>query len=410
MNRKRNENEVDKKMIAEKIIALLIIGVVLAFAYNAYKLIRKPAVTATVKNGSLTLEESLTGYIIREETVVQGENYKNGIIPIKAEGEKVAKGASVYRYADKQEAETDKKIQELDEQINDAISNQENLFPADMKLLETQIEEKLAVLYLENDLEKLREYKKEISDIVSKKAQIAGDASPSGSYIKQLVNERASYLAKKSSSSEEVYATTSGIMSYKVDGLEEKLLPGDFSYLSSEFLDSLDLKTGQIISSSNEKGKVINNFSCYIATNMNSEKAKAAKEGDKVTIRLSSSDEVSAKIVYISDDKNNSKLIVFEISTGVEKLTNYRKVSVDVIWWQDSGLRVPNVAITQEGDISYVTRLKGGYQDKIPVKILRVNEDYSIVDNYTKKELEDLGIENAGSMRKITMYDEVIVK
>lgn len=410
MNRKRNEKEEKKKIILQQLIVILAIILIGAFAYNAYTLIKKPAETASVKDGSLALEESVTGYIIREENVVQGENYKNGIIQIKAEGEKVSKGTAIYRYANKNEDTLNEKIEELDEQINEALANQENIFSADMKLLEAQIEEKLGLLYLENDLDKIKEYKKEIANIVTKKAQIAGDLSPSGSYIKGLIKERANYLAQITSSSEEVYAPNSGIISYKVDGLENILIPGDFSYLNLEFLENLNLKTGQIIASSNENGKIINNFNLYIVTCMNSENAKNAKEGDKVTIRLSTLDEVTAKIVYTADEKNNSKLLVFEINTCVEKLTSYRKISIDVIWWQDSGLRVPNNAITYEGEIAYVTRTKGGYLDKIPVKILRSNEDYSIVDNYTTKELEELGVENANSLKNISIYDEVVIK
>ncbi len=290
------------------------------------------------------------------------------------------------------------------------MDSQENIFSADIKLLESQIEEKLDLIQQENELEKVQEYKKEIADIITKKAQIAGELSPAGSYIKQLIDERATYLNQIENSSEEVYAPTSGIVSYRIDGLEKVLLPGDFSYLNMEFLENLNLKTGQIVASSNEMGKIINNFNCYIVVNLNSESAKVAEVGDSVTIRLSTLDEVDAEIVYIADEKDESKLIVFKINSCVEKLTSYRKISVDVIWWQDTGLRVPNEAIFYENDIAYVTRTKGGYLDKIWVKILRTNGDYSIVENYTTNELKELGIEETSSKKNISIYDEVLVK
>lgn len=290
------------------------------------------------------------------------------------------------------------------------MDSQENIFSADIKLLESQIEEKLDLIQQENELEKVQEYKKEIADIITKKAQIAGELSPAGSYIKQLIDERATYLNQIENSSEEVYAPTSGIVSYRIDGLEKVLLPGDFSYLNMEFLENLNLKTGQIVASSNEMGKIINNFNCYIVVNLNLESAKVAEVGDSVTIRLSTLDEVDAEIVYIADEKDESKLIVFKINSCVEKLTSYRKISVDVIWWQDTGLRVPNEAIFYENDIAYVTRTKGGYLDKIWVKILRTNGDYSIVENYTTNELKELGIEETSSKKNISIYDEVLVK
>ena len=51
----------------------------------------------------------------------------------------------------------------------------------------------------------------------------------------------------------------------------------DFDYLSTDFLKSLDTKSSSMIATSTEKGKVMNNFECYIACPMNTEKASTAK-------------------------------------------------------------------------------------------------------------------------------------
>ena len=53
---------------------------------------------AVVTNGVLSQEENVNGYIVRDETVVKGKNYKNGMVKIKSEGERVAKGDSIFRY------------------------------------------------------------------------------------------------------------------------------------------------------------------------------------------------------------------------------------------------------------------------------------------------------------------------
>ena len=61
--------------------------------------------------------------------------------------------------------------------------------------------------------------------------------------------------------------------------------------------------------------------------------------------------------------------------------------------------------------ISYVTRTRIGYEDKIIVKILKTNEKYSIVTNYTSEELSELGytIEEIRSMPNIAIYDEILL-
>ena len=257
MNRKRTQKEEKVKTVIRQLIIILTLIIIGVFSYNAYKLLIKPANTARIKEGSVAQEESTVGYIIREETVIQSENYTNGITQIKSEGEKVSKGIAVYRYANENEKDINQKIEELDEQINEAMANQESVFSADIKLLEAQIEEKLNLLRTENNLEKIKEYKNDVSNIITKKAKIAGELSPSGSYIKELIDERANYLAQISASSEEIYAPSAGIISYKVDELENVFVPGDFSYINTNFLEELNLKTGQVIATSNEKGKII---------------------------------------------------------------------------------------------------------------------------------------------------------
>ena len=81
---------------------------------------------------------------------------------------------------------------------------------------------------------------------------------------KKLIKQRKELESKLKNSSEYQKAPSSGIVSYRVDGLEEKLSPSDFNSLNEKYLNSLEIKTGQIISASNECGKVIDNFKLFI--------------------------------------------------------------------------------------------------------------------------------------------------
>lgn len=185
----------------------------------------------------------------------------------------------------------------------------------------------------------------------------------------------------------------------------------DFSYLSTEFLESLDTKSSGIISTSNEKGKIVNNFECYIACPMDTEKASTAKIDDKVTIRLPAGDEVPATIAYIVEEKNDKRVIVFKITDEVEELIEYREIYVDIIWWSYKGLKVSNSSILEEDDISYIERSKAGYTEKIYVKVLRQNDTYSIVENYTDEELAELGLdsESIKNRSQLNVYDEILL-
>ena len=121
----------------------IIIGIIFALIslylmYAVYLLIKQPTDKVTVENGTLFLEETDVGYIIRDEKVVKGNNYKNGMEQIKTEGEKTAKGESIYRYYSKNESDLTKQIAELDTKIQEALEGQTNLYTSDIKLIENQ--------------------------------------------------------------------------------------------------------------------------------------------------------------------------------------------------------------------------------------------------------------------------------
>ena len=320
------------KKINKIIIGIIAILIVCYLGYTIYLLIKEPTDVFTIEEGKVYLEETDIGYIIRDETVVKGENYKNGMEQIKTEGEKAAKGESIFRYYSKNEESLIKQIAELDVKIQEAMATtQTNPFQSDVKILENQIDQKVELLNKTTDIAKLTEYKKEINELVTKKSNIIGEKSPSGSYLKQLQDQRTALENELNSGAEYITAPESGIVSYKVDGLEETLTKDNFSTLTKEYLENLNLKTGKIIATSDECGKIINNFECYIATISSSQEAKNAKIGDDVKIRLSNNTEVDAEIAYISQENEEENLIVLQIDKQIEELTNYRKISFDLI-------------------------------------------------------------------------------
>lgn len=419
----KNDNHVKKqnkfisflKKHKKKIVMLVLLCIIIYIGYIVVQLVRNPTDTVYVEMGQIQQEESAVGYIIRDETVLKGENYKNGIEQIKTEGEKVAKGERIFRYYSNDEDNLVEKIQELDAKIDEAMSNEENsIFSSDTKVLEQQIDDELYELYGESDLTKIKENKQEINSNMTKIAKITGEKSPAGSYLKKLIDQRSEYENKLNSGAEYLTATRSGIVSYRVDGYEDVLTTDDFSKYTKEFLSNLNLKTGQIVPTSSESGKIIDNYCAYIVTVLGSEYAKNIEVGDDVKIRLPSGTEIDAAIEYKTQE-DDEYVITLKIEKNVDELIEYRKISFSIIWWSESGMRIPNSAISYEdkngNQVAYVTRKRIEYQDKILVKILKSNEKYSVVSNYTTDELLELGYtsEEIRSMLNISIYDEIVI-
>lgn len=206
-----------------------------------------------------------------------------------------------------------------------------------------------------------------------------------------------------------IQAENSGVISYKIDGLESKLKAGDFSYLNESYLKQLDVQTGQIIASSSDSGKIVDNFRCNIACILKSDEAKNAQVGKSVKLRLQNSNEISAKIVHKMEESDGKVLLVFEINDSVVDLIKYRKASFDVIWWSDAGLKIPNSAIKSEDNFYYVIRNRAGLKEKIFVKVLRKNDKYSIVENYSYAELKEAGYDTSklSNKKSISIFDQI---
>lgn len=411
MSRKKQKGKrINIKLITAFIIAIIF---VICIIYNIISLFLNPTDTFMIENGEISSTEQATGYIIREEKLFQGENYKNGIYQIKNEGERVAKGDPIFRYYTNNEEELVKKISDLDLQIQDALEqNQNNIYSSDIVAIDNKIEENLKQVSKINNIEKILDYNKQISSLLTKKAKLTGELSPFGSYIKELISKRSEYEEKLNSGSEYINATISGVVSYRVDGLEETLTTESIEEITEQTLKGLNLKTGQTVPSSNERGKIVNNYYCYIATVLDSEEVEEAKVGNNIKLQLSTGDKVKANIYNISEQESGKKLVIFKIEECVEKLINYRKISIEIIWWSANGLKVPNSSIIQEEEKNYIVRKRIGYTDNILVKVLKVSKNYSIIENYTTSELKELGYstEEIKNMKSITLYDEILLR
>ena len=391
-----------------KTILVIFILIISYIIYAIYLLIVHSTDTYIITQGTISQEDDGVGYIIRDEQVKKIDDYKNGIYTIASEGQRVAINEPIFRYYSDTEKQITDQITEINYKIQDLLEKDKSVTSADIKAIENQIENKVEDINTLNNYQEISEYKKNIDTLISKKINFIGDVTENKE-VKNLIKERKTLESKLKNGSEYQRAPKSGIVSYRVDGLEEKLTPENFSIINEKYLESLGLKTGQIISASNESGKVIDNFKCYIAITLNSKEAMQAEVNDKVKIRISN-DEEDAKIIQINEE-SGKRTIIFEMNQMSENLINHRKIAVNVIWWDVSGLKVPNQALIKENELYYVIRDKAGVQSKILVKVKKQTDKYAIIESYKNNELQELGLstQDIRNYKKITNYDEIIV-
>ena len=448
-----------KIKVNKKRIFLLYIAIILMiwFVVSIVRLFEKPVNTVLIKKGELIKYEEVVGYIIRDEELIDLSYYEGIVKSEIPDATRVSKGAAILKYVSKSEEQLMEKINKLNEKIEVAKENQQTIFSNDVKIIDAEIENNIYSQIRNNtSLDLVKENKKYLNEKIYKKAKIVGELSPAGSELKGLIEERTKYEKQLNDAEKSLIAPKAGLVSYRIDGFENKLTYNGISELTSETLAKLKLSLDQTIPSDTKNIKIIDNFKCYIAVPMKSEEASKVMLNETIYLRFPNLDDslVPAQVEYISNEENGT-LIVFKINSNVEELTKYRKISLDVVWWRSTGLKVnkevlfdTEIQVTVSGEdvfkepeitlddlstgrevsgdnteieipetitkivkIPTVTIKKAYSEENVFVKILKETDEFVIIDNYKDSELIQMGVEEAllESRKTLKMFDEAVI-
>ena len=455
--------KVNKKRL---VLFYILVFLAIYFIVSIVRLFEKPVDTVLIKKGELINYEEVVGYIIRDEELLDLSNY-DGIVKSEVQdATRVSKGSSILKYVSKSEEQLMEKINKLNDKIEVAKENQQTIFSNDVKIIDSEIENNIySQLKNNTSLDIVKENKKYLNEKIYKKAKIVGELSPAGSELKNLINERAEYEKQLNDAEKSLIAPAAGLVSYRIDGFENILTYDSISLLTSEKLAELKISLDQTIPVDTKNIKIIDNFKCYIAVPMESEDAKNAMLNDTVYLRFSNSDDslIASQVEYISNEEDCT-LIVFKINSNVEELTKYRKISMDVVWWRSTGLKVNKEVLfdtelevvvsgeeaieneisiasvseiaddaTVSGDISGVIeapedilnnivktkiikiptiKIRKAYsEENVFVKILKETDEFVIIDNFKDAELLEMGVDESliSNRRTIKMFDEAVM-
>ena len=171
-------------ILLSAVICIIIYGI-----YVLAKFVIQPTDSLIIEQGIVSDIEPLEGYIIREEQIISSKDDSAELVEIKGETEKVAKGEQVFRYKIPDEDNILKQIDELNNQIQEAMEGQ--IIPSsDIKAIEKQIGKVLEEIIDENNIQSIAERKKEITNYMTKKSKIAGELNPANIYINGLIEQR----------------------------------------------------------------------------------------------------------------------------------------------------------------------------------------------------------------------------
>ncbi|MBR6688394.1 MAG: hypothetical protein IKL68_00045 [Clostridia bacterium] len=347
-----------------------------------------------------------TAFVVKKEAVINQDPSKI-MVPVTGEGSKVPKGGIVATYRGEEYTNYEETLARMDKEILDLMQDLPPIYSSEIDTIDKTIYSLIKESIDETSYSKMQEYKQRINSYINKRAGIIGELSPAGAEIKELIEERNKYEAKAKKSNDNILAPITGLVSYKTDGLEEKLKIDDIEKLSYALIKNY---IDEDIITNTSEIKVVNNYEAYIVTKVGLELKDYIKKGYDYEIRLieSNNQTLEAELTKTVEVEDGYELY-FKITNGIEYIVDLRKIEIEIVWWKKTGLVVMNELLNKydNKDANYIYAVKYSEVVKVPVKVVRQNDKYSVIDNYSKEELKELQIETD---YKIKLHDRIILK
>ncbi|MBO5477925.1 MAG: hypothetical protein J6A15_09270 [Clostridia bacterium] len=390
-------------------IIVLIIAIVCFFVYSLNKDSLKKKITYTVVSGTIERSQETNLYLLKKETLIEYDS----TLPVTAiidQGKRAAKGEAIATYKNDSYDEYLNQVGEIDKQIQTLVKDLPVTYSADIanienKILDYSVEIQNATSYI-----KMQEYKAKLDELAYKKITVLANSTPDSSAIRDLISQRENLVKLSKESSNTISTPVSGIVTYKTDGLEDAYHYASLeSYDVNQFNEIIAKYDGTINS---EFGiKIVDNYDVYFLTKTaRDDNDQYIKQYSKYRIRIS---DFENKTIYASlinklqDDEYNYCL--FKITNEIDSLIDYRKLSCEVVWNTVSGMAVPTNAVYKDAEkgYDYVLMVYGAEYVKVPIKIVASSDSIVIADNYSKEEIEAMGLD---SRFKLELYDELVIE
>lgn len=307
-----------------------------------------------VQYSTVGSEKKAEGIIIRSEKVFKAATDGN-VEYQAAEAEKIKAGAVVCTIStgtDVSKAKTD--LAAINSKILEAQSSRmtETKYSDEVKRLNTQIQtisSEGATDFSMGDFSKVYNLKYSIEKKIDSRNQLLLNDNSTDS---ELTSQRNAQLKALSDGTSAVTSDTGGIVSYFVDGMEDKLTPANLEKLTKEQVSAKPEKVGAMKPDTTKDDaifKVITSNSWYIASYLPDSYMDGLKQGDTMEIYINNGVEEEPLTVTLQVLKHNEKeaFVVFRSDEYIEDYMDLRNLNFE-LEKPRSGISIPTSSITQE--------------------------------------------------------------
>lgn len=382
--------------------------------------------TEIIRIGTIEQAYNTDAYLIRDEAMLKSP-FDGKYIPTVSEGERVPAGFEVATVLKGASEKLLEQLKELDIRIiKDQEQKSENLeiFSEDIEKVEGEIYQRVKTLVNETDLNSLsktKQIKEEMDRTIQKKALIIGNSSTTDVFLNSLKAEKQKLQEQIKLNTREITTDTAGIISYYVDGYEDRINPGMLRKLNPETLDGLKnaeiqkMNVDNVVETNKPFAKIIKDVEYYAATVIDADHAKLFKIDDAINVRINDTGTLIDGIVhYKSEEQNGKCVIAVKLDKGLNDTVNLRKVNIDLIRNYYKGLKVPLSCmrdIDEKGMTAKITLNKANYAQIREVRIVGKTDEWAVIESLkaTGSEsvsLYDIYVTNPENVREGQMIDQ----
>lgn len=380
-------------------IGLIIYGVI--FIYIIISVItffnRKKVPIYEVESGTIKESDIFEGLILREEKIIES-SYKGFVNYYFREGDKAAKNSVICTISNSESIKT---------------NNEYKLSKDQLSILSTQISN-YAINNNDHFFDSIYDLKYNLNNKLLEFQQI---------YQNEILN--IDELEEQQSDINLVESKSSGIISYEIDGYENK----NINNISSDDFD-VDLEKKHLFSQNKvEEGnalyKIINGHSWNVIIPTSEKFNENININDKIHIKdINNNNTLLAEVIDIIT-LNEEEFAILKINQYLTDYINERHIELEIIYFEIEGIKIPNSSIVEKSFLKIpkdlATRsggdlgvLKTVYTEEgeesvkfIPFDIYRDEGDYYYFSG--NLELKDI-IVKAGSNEKYQINEDVILQ
>ena len=383
--------------------------------YQLYAVFYNPVTTEIVTAADAVDGIKITGIIIRNEEIIKSDTSAAMHFEIN-DNECVAAGGVIANlYGSSTQSVAAAELKNIEKEINniEQIHKYNDLNAVDIGTLNAKIYDEfniIASITATGKFSSLQSNKEEMLALMNRRKLATGQEVDFSEQLSALKTKRDALLSRVGQPIGVLKTEKSGYFVSATDGYENILTPDKLDSITPEFLDDMKPENA---GDDKTVGKLVSDYTMYIAASVSINDSLSFKVGDKLVINtsLKSNPELDVEVHDINvSHASDRAVIIFSCQEMSGELSSMRTDTMTVVKKKYSGLKVGSKALRVSTQT--VTNADGTQSEKtvtgvyivngVTAEFVPVNIIYTY-DNYALCEI----ISEDGNLR---LYDEVIVK